>query len=181
MDVDSCYQLGYIIKPHGLQGEVNIYLDTDNPMAYKDLESVFILQDNQLVPFFIDKIKISANKAILSLEESRSIETAIRLKGAKLYLPLDFLPELDDDQYYFHEIIDFMVQDQILGDLGPVASVYDIGPQDIMAFTCQGKEVLLPITEDTVIKVDKVRKTISVKLPAGLLDIYTSDEEEHED
>ena len=102
MDIDSCYQLGYVIKPHGLKGDISIYIDADEPQAYRNLESVFIQQDNNLVPFFIAKIKISGQKAILSLEESTTIESAQSLKGSALFLPLTALPELTDDQFYFH-------------------------------------------------------------------------------
>ena len=52
MTVDECYLLGYIIKAHGLKGEVQVAIDADSPEAYQDLESVFVQQGQQLVPFF---------------------------------------------------------------------------------------------------------------------------------
>ena len=176
MDFDSCYELGYIVKPHGLKGDVSIIIDADYPEEYKKLESVFIEQDKQLVPFFIQSIKIAGKKAILSLEESTSIETAQQLKGAKLYLPLDFLPALEDDQFYFHEIIGYQIKDDKLGGLGKITTVYDAGPQDIIAFAHQGKEVLLPVNDETIIKVDKSELILHVAIPDGLLDIYLSDQ-----
>jgi 16S rRNA processing protein RimM len=177
MDIDSCYQLGYVIKPHGLKGDVSIYIDADEPQAYRNLESVLIQQDNQLVPFFITKIKISGQKAILNLEESNDIEAAQLLKGSALFLPLSALPELTDEQFYFHEIIGFTVQDENLGEIGPVATVYDAGPQDLLAIEHKGKEVLVPINDETVKKVDKNKKQIFVNIPDGLLDIYLSEQD----
>jgi 16S rRNA processing protein RimM len=176
MDIDSCYQLGYVIKPHGLKGDVSIYIDADEPQVYRNLESVLIQQDNQLVPFFISKIKVSGQKAILSLEESNDIESALLLKGSALYLPLSALPKLADDQFYFHEIIGFTVEDENLGEIGPVTTVYDAGPQDLLAIEHKGKEVLLPINDETVKQVDKNKKQIFVNIPDGLLDIYLSDQ-----
>ena len=180
MDIDSCYQLGYVIKPHGLAGDISIFIDADNPQVYKNLESVFIQQDKQLVPFFITKIKISGQKAILKLEESLDIDTAQTLKGCALFLPLAFLPELDDDQFYFHEIIGYTVEDKNLGNLGIVSTIYDAGPQDLLAFIHKSKEILLPINDATFSHVDKASKQIFVTLPDGLLDIYLSDQD-HED
>ena len=177
MDIDSCYQLGYVIKPHGLKGDVSIYIDADEPQAYRNLESVLIQQDNQLVPFFITKIKISGDKAILNLEGSTTIEAAQLLKGSALFLPLSALPELSEDQFYFHEIIGFNVEDESLGEIGPVSTVYDAGPQDLLAIEHKGHEVLLPINDETVIKVDKNKKQIMVNIPDGLLDIYLSDQD----
>ena len=177
MDIDSCYQLGYVIKPHGLKGDISIYIDADEPQVYKNLESVLIQQDSQLVPFFISKIKVSEQKAILSLEDSNDIESAQLLKGSALYLPLSALPKLKDDQFYFHEIIGFIVKDEHLGEIGPVTTVYDAGPQDLLAIEHMGKEVLLPINDETVKQVDKNKKQIFVNIPDGLLDIYLSDQD----
>ena len=128
--------------------------------------------DNQLVPFFITGLKIQGPKALLSLEESNDIDFANKLKGAGLYLPLDILPELSDGQFYYHEIIEFVVQDDSLGELGKVINVLSMGPQDIMTIEHEGKEVLIPINEQTVYKVDKKKELVYVNLPDGLLEIY---------
>lgn len=174
MDIDSCYQLGYVIKPHGLQGDVNVYIDADDPKAYKSLESVFIRKGNQLIPFFVSKINISGNKALLSLEESNDIESANSLKGAELYLPLDVLPNLEDNQFYYHEIIGYKVKDDTRGDIGKVISIMSAGPQDIMTIAFESKEVLVPVNNETVYKVDKKNEVVYVNLPDGLLEIYIS-------
>ena len=56
VNIDECFELGYIIKPHRLNGAVDIYLDTDFPEDYKKLESLFVNLRQKLVPFFIDSI-----------------------------------------------------------------------------------------------------------------------------
>ena len=86
MQVDDCYQLGYVIKPHGLNGELQFLLDVDSPQEYSALESVFVLQGQQLVPFFIESIAVRGNKAIVALEEVESVDEARALKGA-LFTP----------------------------------------------------------------------------------------------
>ena len=176
MDIDSCFQLGYVIKPHGLKGDISIYIDADDPHAYKNLESVLIQQDSQLVPFFISKIKVSGQKAIISLEDSTDIESAQLLKGSALFLPLSALPKLTDQQFYFHEIIGFIVNDETLGEIGPVLTVYDAGPQDLLAIEHKNREILVPINDETVKHVDKNKKQILVSIPDGLVDIYLSEQ-----
>ena len=89
MSPDACYQLGYVIKKHGLQGEVNIFLDVDFPEEYSRLESVLIEVDQQLVPFFIERIDIRGQKGIVKFEEVNDVEGAEELKSARLYLPLN--------------------------------------------------------------------------------------------
>src|SRR5690606_17765931 len=118
MDFEACFQLGYVVKVHGIKGEIQIFLDVDIPSNYKNLESVFVDIDSKLVPFFVENIQISGNKGILKLEEVGSIEEAEPLKGKSLYLPLQRLPALPDNQFYFHEVVGYDVQDASEGLIG---------------------------------------------------------------
>ncbi|MEM9832196.1 MAG: ribosome maturation factor RimM [Bacteroidota bacterium] len=173
MRIDDCYQLGYISKTHGLAGEVSIILDVDDPTPYQELESVFLELPNSksLVPFFIDTIDIKAQRALVKFEDIDSIEQAQELVKATLYLPLDVLPDLGEGKYYFHEIIGFQVTDAEQGELGKVQDVYTGGSQDLIIMAYQGKEVLIPINDDLVPKVDKTQQIVYVKLPDGLLEL----------
>ena len=108
----DCFELGYVIKPHGIHGDVNIFFDVDHPEAYTKLESVFIDIDENLVPFFIEAIPIRGNKARVHFSNISSLDEARRIQSCKLYLPLDELPELEKDQFYYHEVIGYDVEDQ---------------------------------------------------------------------
>ncbi|MDQ3394975.1 MAG: ribosome maturation factor RimM [Bacteroidota bacterium] len=177
MNIDSCYLLGFVIKPHGLKGEVAVQLDVDFPEYYKNLESVFISQNQEkiLVPFFVEKISIYQNKAQLKLEEVDSLEQAEQLVGNELYLPLSFLPALKDNQFYFHEIIEFQVMDEEKGLLGRVKDVYQLPNQDLIGMAYLEKEVLIPINDETIKRVDRQGNILHVLLPEGLLEVYLED------
>lgn len=177
MDFDSCFQLGYVIKAHGLKGEVSVLLETDQPQAYQNLESVFVEQQQRLIPFFINHLRIQGNKAVIKLDGIDDVDAANELRNNKLWLPLDFLPELSGTSFYFHEIIGFQVRDQHSGDIGLVTSVYDSASQNLIAVDHHGKEVLIPIANDIILKVNRKEKVIETKLPDGLLEIYTADDE----
>jgi len=176
MDFESCFQLGYILKTHGLKGELVIVIDADNPQEYQKMESVFVDLNKKLVPFFIERIQLNGSKAIIKFEEVDSIDKAKTFKGSKIFLPLDVLPDLKNG-YYFHELIGFSVIDSNEGTLGLISGVFDSGSQDLIAMQYQEKEVLIPLTDEVVTKVDKEAKTIYTTLPDGLLDIYLSDDE----
>jgi len=172
MKNEECFQLGYIIKPHGIQGALTIYLDTDNPDYYKDLESVYVEYQQKLIPFFIDHIKLSGEKANIKFQDVDGIENAGQYKGCLLYLPLNMLPPLDDDQFYYHEIVGYTVKDENHGDLGNVKTIYEANGNDLFAVEYKGKEVLVPIKDEFIIELDKKAKTILLNIPEGLLDIY---------
>ena len=85
MNIDACYQLGYVIKKHGTKGEVSVYLDVDYPEEYTNLESVFVETNQKLVPFFIDTNQIRDNKAVIRFEDVDTQDQAAELKSKKLY------------------------------------------------------------------------------------------------
>ena len=177
MQVDDCYQLGYVIKPHGLNGELQILLDVDSPEEYSQLESVFVQQGQQLVPFFIESIAVRGDKAIVAMEEIENIDDAKALKGSKLFLPLSALPELPDDEYYYHDLVGFVLQQSEGEKIGEIQAVLDAGAQDLLQVKhITGKEVLVPLTDELIVKVDKAGKMLVMNLPEGLIEVYLNEE-----
>lgn len=173
MNVDECFQLGYVIKNHGLKGEINIFLDVDYPNEYKNLESVFVEINDKLVPFFISKIQIRGDKAVVRLEDVETIEEAEHLRAKALYLPLKLLPQLDENQFYYHQIINYTVIDKKNGKIGVIKDVNSSSKQDLFIVeNADTKEILIPVIDDIIIKVDHQAEIISVDLPDGLLDVY---------
>ncbi|TDI75076.1 MAG: 16S rRNA processing protein RimM [Betaproteobacteria bacterium] len=177
MKIDACFQLGYVTGTHGLSGEVHVLLDTDQPENYKDLDSVFLLQKGvkTLVPFFIQRLKIKGDKAMVKFEEVSSKDQARKLTGSTLYLPLDHLPPLDGDNFYFHELVTWKVIDSKLGKLGSIVSVYYQTTQVLLVMGYQGHEVLIPYTREIVLGIDREHQLVQVSLPDGLLEVYLED------
>lgn len=177
MNIDSCYLLGFVIKPHGLKGEIIVQLDVDDPQDYKKLESVFISQNQGkiLIPFFVEKMSIHQQKAQIKFEDIDNLEQAESLVGNEVYLPLSFLPPLSENQFYFHEIINFQIIDEEKGALGYVKDVFELPNQDVIGMIYQEKEVLIPINDEIIKRVDRENKLLHVSLPDGLLEVYLED------
>jgi len=171
MKQNDCYQLGEVIKTHGLNGEVSILLDVDFPNEYQELESVFLEQSGKLVPFFIDTIQINSNKGLVKFEDIDTIDQAKELVKSKLYLPLSSLPSLKEGQYYYHELVGCKVyeHDQLLGD---IKDVIDLNGNQLISVEVNKKEVLIPLKDEILTTVDIANSKVTVELPEGLLDIY---------
>ena len=92
--------------------------------------------------------------------------------GSELYLPLSFLPKLTGNKFYFHEIIGFEVIDADHGNIGIIQSVNDTTSQALFEILKGDKELLIPITDQIITKVDRATKTIHVTTPEGLVDLY---------
>ena len=173
MTHDNCYLLGYIVRTHGTNGNVVIFLDVDYPEDYDELDSVFVEIKGELVPYFIGNFNLQKQaNAIVTFEDVNTIEKAQALVGCSLFLSLDELEELSEEEFYYHEIKGYTVVDEIKGELGVVREVYSLNGQDLIAMDYQGIEVLIPTVADIVIKADKENKRLIVKLPEGLLEVY---------
>jgi 16S rRNA processing protein RimM len=176
MKVDDCYQLGYVIKTHGLKGEVQILLDVDDPSQYQKLESMFVLRNNSLVPFFIEHIQVIGKKAILKLEDIENIDEAKVFVSNEIYLPLALLPPIEDGGYYLHQLVGMELHDK--GNaIGDVTEIYEMGPQNMISILHQGKEVLVPLIDEIIKKVDLERNVIDADLPEGLVDVFLEENE----
>jgi 16S rRNA processing protein RimM len=176
MKQDECYELGAIVKTHGLKGEVLAMLDVDEPESYAEMDSVFVEIKGKLVPFFIKSINVKQNRAIIKFEDIHTLEEAHTLIHSKLFLPLDVLPEPEEGKFYLHEVLDYQVIDQTKGKLGIVSNVFEGAHQDLIAMLYEGKEVLIPIVDEILLEVNREAKEIIVNLPEGLLELYLSED-----
>lgn len=180
MTVDDCYQLGYVVKTHGLKGELQIYLDVDSPNQYRNLESVFVLNGQRLVPFFIESISFNGAKAIVAFEDLHELSEAQALKGKEIYLPLSALPKLKGNEFYLHEIVGFQLIDSLSDKtVGKIENVIESGPQLLLSVVTEGGiEILIPYVKSLLTKLDRVEKIIALQVPEGLLDVYLGGEDE---
>ena len=175
MTKENCFELGKITKTHGVRGELVLWLDVDFPEDYEDLESIFLEVRGELVPFFMESFRLSGNRAIVQFEDIDTFEKAEGMINLQAFLPLEELPELDEDQFYYHEIIDFKVIDKNLGELGTVQTVHSMQAQDLLVMDYKGKEVFVPVIPEIVLNAEKDKKILNVNLPEGLLEVYLED------
>jgi 16S rRNA processing protein RimM len=171
MNIDTCYKIGFIMKPHGLKGEVTIALDIDAPEDFKAIDTVFVETRERLLPFFIEGISVRGNKAFLKLEEVNTPEDAQRISKSAIYLPKASRPKTSRGKFYDDEVIGFEVSDTGRGVLGKIREVVHAGPNKLLSVDYLGKEVLVPLNSPFIDSINKRRKTITVTLPDGFLEI----------
>lgn len=174
MNIENCYYLGKITKTWGVKGQLVLFLDVDDPEAYADLDSAFVEIKGQLIPHFFHIDSITGNKAVATFEELTS-EQATSLVGHEMYLPLDLLPKLEGNQFYFHEVKGFRVVDSIYGDIGVLEQVIDYPAQPLFQIMKNGTEVLVPVIDQVIDRVDRELKTIFITAPNELIDLYLGD------
>lgn len=173
MKHDECFQLGIILKKVGREGKVSIKLDADNPNDYKEMESVFLEIHGKLVPFFIEQfILFNDDTAHLKFEDINSNEEAESILGCGLFLPLEVLPQLKGNKFYFHEVIGFeVVNKKDLISAGIITSIFENSSNDLFVCSLNEEEILIPIAEDWILEVNRSEKKIYMDLPDGLINI----------
>lgn len=174
MNKADCYHLGNVAKLHGFKGEVSLFFDVTDYSIYKDLKSVYIEINGNLTPFSIEKIQLAPkNFAIVKLEGINSDEDATFLLKQQLYLPLETLPVLLENEFYDHEIVGYQVADQDGNVVGEMEQVIDLPVNPLFQVKhTSGKEVLLPLRKEFIIVLNKQDKIIQLEIPEGLIELY---------
>ncbi|GAA3519416.1 ribosome maturation factor RimM [Aquimarina addita] len=173
MKKEDCFYLGKIVSKFSFKGELLIKLDTDEPENYVGMESVFVDYNKNLVPFFLERSALHKSDLLrVKFEDIDSEEDADDLMKAKIYLPLDLLPKLEGNQFYFHEVIGFKIIDQTFGEVGVITNINDTTSQALFEIDRDGTEILIPMNDEFIDKIDRDAKTIFVSAPEGLIDLY---------
>lgn len=174
MEKDQCFQLGSIIRKVGTDGRVLLLMDTDNPKHYIKTESVFVELHGKLVPFFVSSLRLQpSNQAHIKLDDIDLPEQADMLIGTNVFLPLDKLPVLSGTKFYYHEIIGYTVVDlNTISEVGVIRDVLENGPNDLFVVEAAGNpEILIPVSDDWIVRLNRDKKIIEMTLPEGLVDV----------
>jgi len=173
MRKEDCFYLGKIAKKFSFKGEVLIYLDTDEPELYENMESVFVEFNKNLVPFFIENSSLHKNDFLrVQFEDVDSEEEADSILNCEVYLPLSMLPKLTGNKFYFHEVIGFEIEDKRLGVFGKIVSINDSSAQPLFEVINGNVEILVPMIDQFLVKIDRENKKVIMDLPEGLVEMY---------
>ncbi|MEM7656077.1 MAG: ribosome maturation factor RimM [Bacteroidota bacterium] len=169
--------LGYFSKARGLQGEIKAVMDVFDIQEYRQVKRLFIARKEEpLREIQVKKFKIQSQKlAVLKVEGVNDRESAEALQGHTIYFPEAELPPLGDGHFYYFETIGYQIEDENLGQLGTVKDFLDGAAQDILQMAYQGKDVLIPMTRQFVLRADQEARIIYTNLPEGLLELYLED------
>ncbi len=173
MRKEECFYLGKVAKKFSFKGELLVYLDTDEPELYEDMESVFVEFNNNLVPFFIEQSSLHKNDFLrVKFEDVNTEAEAEDLLNCPIYLPLTMLPKLVGNKFYFHEVIGFDVEDKRLGVVGQIVSINDSTAQPLFEVLKGDVEILIPMIDLFLVKIDRDNRKVVMDLPEGLIEMY---------
>lgn len=169
---EEVYKIGRIGKPHGVKGELVFSFD-DDVFDRTDADCLILSIDGILVPFFIEEYRFRTDdSALLKLEDVDSAEAASELTGCDVYFPRDSSAG-DSDFISKAEIIGYSIYDSASGkEVGTIDSVDDSTVNVLFSVTTkEGENLLLPASDELIENVDRQNRVLTMRLPAGLLDL----------
>ena len=165
---EEVYKIGRLGKSHGVRGEVSFLFDND-VFDRVDADYLILDIDGILVPFFIEEYRFrSDTTALMKFEGIDTQERARELTGCDVYFPRN-LAASDDDSISWSAIVGFDIIDASTEkSIGRIASIDD---STLNILFCLEDGHLIPASEDLITQIDQQARTITMHLPAGLIDL----------
>ena len=163
---DARVCVGQIGAPHGVRGLVSVAAFTDMPenlTAYGPVET----EGGRALSLTIKGSKKGA--LLVAIEGVATREAAAALRGERLYVGRERLPEADDEEWYHADLVGLVAEGPGGAPLGTVISVHDFGAGDLIEVDPgEGATVYVPFTREIVPVTDVDGGRIVMDPPTGL-------------
>ncbi|MEI9946878.1 MAG: ribosome maturation factor RimM [Chitinophagaceae bacterium] len=166
------FNIGKLVTIHGLKGELLLKHSLGKKTSLKGLQAIFIEEKkDSFIPWFLETTKIkTAEEVYIKLEGIDTREAAMKLSQKEIWIP-------EDD---FQKFTAKTAPANLLGytvineeePLGEILEVIEQPHQLLCRLSIKDKEVLIPLNESTIERIDHKKKQVLVTLPDGLLEIY---------
>lgn len=164
--------VGYVEKAHGVKGELRVKALTDHPPRFNDLQYLQTeLRNGSVQEHEIESVLVRQDCVYLKLANINRREQAEALKGALLSIKRDEVLPLSGNDFYYYEVLDFVVETNDGRALGRIREVYDYPANAVLSVIAAGnREVLIPVIPSVIEKVDRENCRIIINPIDGLFD-----------
>ena len=169
---DDLIVIARAVRTHGLKGEIVAELLTDFPERFEDVdELVLVAPSGEKQPGKLQDFWFQKDRVVLKLAGYDDVDQAKTLVGYDFAVPDSERVPLEEDEFYDWELEGCTVK---TGDksIGQVRSVMRTGGAEILVISDDlGKEQLVPLAAEIVVKIDTAAKEILIDPPEGLLEL----------
>ena len=170
--MDNFLSIGKMAATFGVKGELVLEHHLGEEADPAGISAIFLEEmEGRFLPYFVSSIKKKSDTEwLLALEGIESPEKAKRFVRKKVWLRETDVKKTASLSAPI-SLLGFMVYDGKQA-LGKVLEVIEQPLQLLLRLDIEGKEVLLPVNEGTLRRIDHPKEKIFLVLPVGLLDIY---------
>ncbi|MEP0948136.1 MULTISPECIES: ribosome maturation factor RimM [Cyanophyceae] len=178
-------EIGRIVAPQGVKGEVRVYPSSDFPERFLEPGERWLKRPRSLTPETVELVRgrhvDGKGLYVVQIAGVNSRDDAEALRDAVLLVPAGDRPQLDDDEFYVADLVGLRVIVQATGDeIGTVTDIFAAG-NDLLEVTyypaaeknsqpAKPRKVLVPFVTAIVPVVNLAEKYLEISPPAGLLD-----------
>lgn len=162
-------ECGKIINTHGCHGGLKLESWCDSPEVLADFNRIFIKNGANFIEYKVNKSAIFKQFVLFDLAGISDMDAALALKGTVVYADRgDFC--LDEGEYFIADIIGCEVRDADSDALlGKLSEIINRGAQDIYVVKTKNGDVMIPVVDEFVIKVE-VGRAVYVRPIPGMFD-----------
>jgi 16S rRNA processing protein RimM len=165
--------IGEVLRPHAIQGELRIRILTDYPERIVPGKTLYLgsaIDATDIVPYTVESFRTNKEFGLLKLRKIDTRDQADLLRQLLVLTDFEDAVPLEEGEFYLYELIGIEVQTDSGELLGTVVDVLETGANDVYVLDSpRYGEVLIPVTDETILKTDMDARMITVKLPEGLL------------
>ena len=152
-DLPERLTIGQIVSPHGVRGDIRMYIYTHFPERIPELPYIYIGDEPQ--PRTLKRARLKDNLAIMRVEGITSREMADELRGQIVQIDLEQAAPLEKGEFYHFQLIGLTAVDEVGSVLGELTDILETGANDVYIITDpEGKEILIPALKTTVPEID---------------------------
>ena len=147
---DDLIQVGRVAGAFGVRGEVRITSFTAEPLALVDYKT--LVREDGSPGLTLTSGRAAKGGVVVRAKDVETRDQAEALRGLKLYIPRDRLPEPEEDEFYVTDLIGLALQTPDGEALGTIRSVQDFGAGDLLEVQPPegGATWYLPFTREAV-------------------------------
>ena len=161
--------IGKIVGIHGIKGTNKLRCYAESVSVFSPGSSILVRDLNgRETSYEINWVKPHTGTPLVSFKGITNRDQAKTLIGGQLFIPQSELPELDEDTYYWRDLIGIGVYTTTDEFLGRIESIIETGSNDVYVVKRDEKEVLIPALETVVLEIDLAHNRMLVDLPEGL-------------
>jgi len=155
---------------HGLRGDIKLHPKSPDAFALLDMRQiVFRKDDGTLHRRSLSRAVSYKNAILVRLEGAEDINAVQDFIGCDVLAPLDALPKHPEGALYWAQIEGLNVVDARLGDVGTIADIFSTPAHDVYVVNGRFGEVLVPVVDVFIDRIDLKERRMYVDLPDGLV------------
>jgi len=161
--------IGRVVRPHGVRGKIKLEYFGEDVNCFPPSREVFIeVKAGNLQAYKILETTPQPPRLILHLKGIERREDVEPLIGKEVFIKREVLPDLEEGEYYWTDLLGMSVETQGGKKVGRVKEIFSTGSNDVYVVEGKRGEIFLPATGEVIQNIDRKKGVMKVNRKEGL-------------